>query len=412
MYDVESGHVTPLTVTLNAGEAPAVRGVVLGASEDGSYVYFVAGGVLSENESANEKAAPGADNLYVAHSERRGAATEWKVSFIAGLSNEDSPAWAPNIYGNHHQLSELTAEVSPDGRYVAFMSEKALTGYDNIDANSGERDEELYLYDAQSGRLACASCDPSGARPVGRREASHTTAIDLGGAWQGRWVAASVPGWLESYNIERYQPRYLSDTGRLFFNSPNGLVAQDTNGTEDVYEYEPDGVGDCDSTSATYSARSAGCIALISGGEGAQESIFLDASASGNDVFFTSSEGLVSAGSDGLYDVYDAHICSGEVPCSGSGGVVSPPPCDTADSCKTAPSSQPAIFGAPSSATFRGSGDVTQQPSVTTAKPKAKNKKPGRCAKGKRLRHGRCVKAKARRKAEARKTSNDRRAGR
>lgn len=417
VYNVEASTATLLTVTKNAGEEASVKGVVLGASEDGSYVYFVAGDVLSENENAQgEKATSGANNLYVGHSETRGGVMEWKTSFIAALSEEDRHDWDPEISGLGHELGKLTAEVSPDGRYVAFMSERSLTGYDNIDANSGQRDEELYVYDAQSGRLVCGSCDPSGARPVGRQEPGHDTAVDLDSPWVGRWVAASVPGWLEVYEIGRYQPRYLSDTGRLFFDSPNPLVSPDTNGTEDVYEYEPEGVGDCASSSATYSARSAGCIALISGGRGAQESIFLDASASGNDVFFASSEDLVAGESDGLYDVYDAHACSAEAPCTGSGSVVVAPTCDTAESCKAPPSPQPAIFGAPASATFTGSGNVTRQSSVTPVKPKATKpkakRKAARCARGERLSRGRCVRGRAVRRAKTGKTSEDRRAGR
>ena len=47
------------------------------------------------------------------------------------------------------------------------MSERSLTGYDNRDANSGVPDEEVFLYDADTGRLVCASCNPTGARPVG-----------------------------------------------------------------------------------------------------------------------------------------------------------------------------------------------------------------------------------------------------
>ena len=32
--------------------------------------------------------------------------------------------------------------------YLAFMSDRSLTGYDNTDAVSGQPDEEVYLYDA------------------------------------------------------------------------------------------------------------------------------------------------------------------------------------------------------------------------------------------------------------------------
>ena len=46
-----------------------------------------------------------------------------------------------------------------------------------------------------------------------------------------------------SHQLVPYQQRYLSDDGRLFFNSFDSLVPQDTNGKADVYEYEPAGVG-------------------------------------------------------------------------------------------------------------------------------------------------------------------------
>ncbi len=37
----------------------------------------------------------------------------------------------------------------------------------------------------------------------------------------------------------------MSNSGRLFFDSPDALVPQDINGLEDVYEYEPTGEGSC-----------------------------------------------------------------------------------------------------------------------------------------------------------------------
>jgi hypothetical protein len=409
-YDVESGTRTLLTVTQQAGENPEVKGTVLGASEDGSYVYLVAGGVLSENGNAmGEKAVAGANNLYVLHSELVGGVTEWKASFIARLSEADHSDWAPNGSGSSDAyLQKLTASVSPDGRYVAFMSNASLTGYDNVDANSGQRDEEVYQYDAQSGRLVCASCNRTGARPVGRQEGTGAL-TDLTGAMESQWVAASVPAWLEANTFARpaYQPRYLSDSGRLFFDSPDALVPQDTSGVEGVYEYEPEGVGDCASASVTYSAKAGGCISLISGGRGAQESAFVDASTSGSDVFFVTSEGLVPGDTDGLYDMYDAHVCSAEEPCPAAGAVASPP-CDTADSCKAAPTPQPTIFGAPASATFTGSGNANTPVAVTPTKRKASGGK-RRCPKHEKLRRGKCVRTKTRERAKAKKTTSDKR---
>jgi len=54
--------------------------------------------------------------------------------------------------------------------------------------------------------------------------------------------------------------------------------------------------------------------------------------------------------------------------------VLVPPPCDTSDSCKPAPSLQPAAFGTPASATFSGSGNIAPQVSKPAPKKKAKKR--------------------------------------
>ncbi len=151
--------------------------------------------------------------------------------------------------------------VSPNGRWFAFMSRADLTGYDTDDAVSGTPDVEVYLYDAQTGRASCASCDPSGARPVGALSFGKNSAgIEANG-----WLAAGVPSAEsngevfgnggENASLVAYQPRYLSDSGRLFFDSNDALVPKDVNGTWDVYEYEPEGVGNCEGTGSTTGSR-------------------------------------------------------------------------------------------------------------------------------------------------------------
>jgi hypothetical protein len=162
----------------------------------------------------------------------------------------------------------------------------------------------------------------------------------------------------------------LSDGGRLFFNSDDALVPQDTNGTEDVYEYEPAGVGTCTTTSATYHEKSGGCVDLVSSGIGAEESAFMDASESGEDVFFMTPSELTREDVDDAYDVYDAHACTSASPCPSQ--TLTAPPCTTADSCRVAPAPQPAIFGAPASATFSGVGNLA--PASANAKPQPKTK--------------------------------------
>ena len=253
-----------LTIPARTGEHGAVQGAVLGASEDGSTSYVVAEGVLAGNENADgETAQPGHDNLYRLHHEGNG----WVRTFIAVLSGEDAPDWdeGPNV--SDENTAFQTARVSPNGEYLAFMSDRSLTGYDNEDVSSahpGERlDQEVYLYDASTGSLTCASCDPSGARPVGVFDQENSgegigLLVDRRESWRGQWIAGNIPGWIsESLTNALYQSRYLSDEGRLFFNSADPLVPGIANplreeqvsgqtqrvGVENVYEYEPAGVG-------------------------------------------------------------------------------------------------------------------------------------------------------------------------
>jgi hypothetical protein len=364
-YDVDTGKLTLMTVPLHGEDE--FHGLVLGASEDDSYVYLVDGGVLSEAPNAEqEKAVMGGDNLYVLHREVNGSTEAWTPSFITTLSAGDERDWLPDDAGDFLHMDTHTVETSPDGRYLAFMSDRSLTGYDNRDASSGEPDEEVYRYDAADAQLVCASCDPTGARPVGWRESETGGQVlsDLGGGWEGRWVAATIPGLKEPGDNGEgvYEPRYMLDSGRLFFDSHDALVPQDVNGVGDVYEYEPGGEGGC-------AATNSGCVALLSGGTGPEESAFEDASASGSDVFFVTADKLAPQDVGNEYDMYDAHVCSTEAPCPAS--VASSPPCTTADSCKPAISPQLGVFGVPASATFSGAGNLVPPASVPV-KPRAK----------------------------------------
>lgn len=341
--------LTDITPERN-GKRADVQGAVIGASEDGAYVYFVAHGVLTAQPSSNgEEAVAGAPNLYEGHT---GA-----VELVTVLSSKDNSDWA-------RETQDHTARVSTNGRYVAFMSDRSLTGYDNVDVSSGTRDEEVYLFDASAGRLACASCNPSGARPNG---------AESEGSGSSPGQAASVPGWTPYGTAgSLYQSRYLSDSGRLFFDSSDALVPQDINKAEDVYEYEPAGIGGCSASLPTYDQGAGGCVGLISSGTARGESTFMDASANGDDVFFLTSERLAANDVDTSTDVYDAHVCSAVAPCLSVPS--SPPPCTTADACRAAPSPQPAIFGSPASGTFSGSGNLAQK-APRASKPKSLTRK-------------------------------------
>jgi hypothetical protein len=377
VYDVETGKLRLVTVPVTGKDG--FSGLVFGASEDGSYIYVLDKGVLSESQNAQqEKAIEGGDNLYLLHRDAPGAEEEWTPSFITTLSADDEIEWNLPVYGEGYRIGRQTVEVSHNGQYLAFMSDRSLTGYDNRDAVSGEPDEEVYLYDAADARLVCASCNPTGARPSGWLEPEYDSPgaplSDLTGAWGGRWVAATIPGLteLEQAALAPYEPNYMLDSGRLFFDSRDALVPQDVDGVGDVYEYEPEGVGSC--------ASGDGCVALISGGTGPEESAFVDASVSGNDVFFVTTDRLTPQDVGSGYELYDARVCSAEAPCPS--GPVAPPPCSTADGCHGPAAPQPALYGPPPSATFSGAGNLAPigaklaveevKPSVTRARLLAK----------------------------------------
>jgi DNA-binding beta-propeller fold protein YncE len=347
--------LSDLTPRSQSGESAAVRGIVAGAAEDGTAVYFVANGSLSPDGCGENLGNELCDDLYLV----RHTAGGWQPPhLIASLSPEDAPDWAGATLGQH-ALRNLTSRVSPDGRWLAFMSDRPLTGYDNRDVAGGEPDEEVYLYDASAnggeGRLRCASCNPSDARPRGEQIHFPSEAADAQGLWRGRWVAANVPGWTNASGPNTlHQPRYLDDSGRLFFNSADALSPGDTNGTWDVYEFEPSGVGSCAEVEPTYSVREGGCVALISSGASGRQSAFVDASESGDDVFFWTHAKLIPQDTDTAADIYDAHVCDAMSPCVAE--PVAAPPCAETSSCRGS-LAQPPVATTPGSAVFSGPGN-------------------------------------------------------
>jgi hypothetical protein len=244
--------------------------------------------------------------------------------------------------------SARTAEASPAGRFVAFLSKTQLTGYDNIGPCElvGETGEfidapcpEVFLYDSVTGELDCASCNPSGARPLGR----SVLRLIIGG-------------------LALLQPRYLTDSGRLYFDSQDSLSPFDTNeGVEDVYEFEPEGIGGC--------TREGGCLALLSGGREEIDSNFLAADASGKNVFFTSRDRLLPADKDELIDLYDAREGGGFEEVLGQG------PCT--EGCQ--PLAPAAADTPPLSETLTDPGNV--KPAKACKKGQVKKK--GKCVKKK-----------------------------
>lgn len=231
------------------------------------------------------------------------------------------------------------ARATADGSVFVFETTANLSP-GTFNNSSGY--EEVYRYDVATNALTCVSCASAGVSATGDANLSNDA-----GTPQGTYLPT----------------RGLSRGGdQIFFDTPDPLVTQDSNGKRDVYEWEASGTGSCHTAG--------GCVYLISSGRGSLDSFFLDNSASGDDVFFATAAGLVSGDTDGAYDVYDARV---------GGGLPAPPntpPCSD-DACKPPPSQSPSDQ-TPGSGNFSGPGN-----------PAPVHRK---CKKGFVPKHGKCVK--------------------
>jgi hypothetical protein len=340
----------------------------LGVSDDGTYAYFVAKGTLAANENANrEKAVQGDPNLYEWHENPTTHADG--STFIARLlfpgPGSEPPGDEADWLG-----ADRTSRVNPSGTALLFMSQAPITGYDNGQSKSSACNEsvkqipcsELFLYEAgeplSPTNPVCVSCNPRGTAAVAP---ARLTVGEIE-------VALPGPRWTS------HLTRNLSaDGARVFFESMEALVPGDINGVSDVYEWERERVGSCQSGRGH-------CLYLISSGTAHAKSFFGDASESGNDVFFFTRQPLVGQDDDLNFDVYDARV--------GGGIAAQNPPVDhcEGDGCK--PDAGPApVSGSPGSDVLTGIGNQI-------AKPKPEEPKPTKCTKGLKLSHGKCVKIK------------------
>jgi hypothetical protein len=309
-YQLEDG---PLFL-YEAGQAPKALPETTGtpasfqaASTDGAIAYYTVGTTLRRYSATTEAATPiasevkgvlgaSADGSVVYFQDAAGLEL-WKegttTTVAAGASAADPSSWPPPTGASR---------VSADGSKLLFTSKAKLTGYDNSDKVTGLPDTELFLYDASAPLLKCVSCRPSGARPIG---------------------PSTIPGaWANGVSFAAYKPRALSANGkRVFFTSRDALVTSDSNsdptthtGVPDVYQWEAKGEGSCTLT--------AGCVSILSNGALPQGASFADASQDGSDAYFLTAASLLPQ-DPGSIDLYDAKVGGGfpepqpQIPCEG-----------------------------------------------------------------------------------------------
>lgn len=314
---------------------------VAGASQDLSRVYFVSRKAIpgSGANSFGEEASEDKPNLYLAEA--------GGFEFIATLVEGDVGGREPgatvvaySLINAVHNTYRPATRVTPDGASIVFQSRAPISEFDN-GTQDGEAAVEVYLY-RPGGELLCVSCNPSRARP---------TAEELHEPYKrkGRITSVFAAAWIPTWEHPLHASNVLADDGqRLFFNANDALVPHDTNGTQDVYEWEALGTGGCDANDPSYFSQNDGCVYLISSGQSSFESTFWEASPDGEDVFFTTVASLL-AQDPGSIDLYDARV---------GGGFPQPlvPAACEGEACQgpLSPPNDPT----PASSTFEGAGNV------------------------------------------------------
>jgi hypothetical protein len=325
MYDSDGSPGARLT-RLSTSDIPGnfgnvVKGVV-GASDDGHYVYFIATGQLI----AGKPDLALNHGLYLWH--------DGQLAYVGELA-EDQLDELRDLSSNWG-LFPSNVRVTPDGRHVLFAAHSGvglLSAHGGVDYDQGVNNcqighgcTEFYVYSADTNALACATCDMRLAAATA--DAMIAARVDNGGA-----------------TTTFHTNRAISDDGRfVFFSTAEALVPGDTNGKIDAYEYDV-------ATKKQY---------LLSSGTSTTDSYFMDASGTGDDAFFVTRERLVGWDGDSSADLYDARV---------RGGFPEPsqaPPC-VGDACHGATSAPPSEVS-PASSTSVGGGNV--RGIVTKSKPK------------------------------------------
>jgi hypothetical protein len=363
-YNLETGKLADLSIEPAAGGA-GVTGL-LGASADGSHVYFAAQGQLIPGKGYS--AAKNRQNATASIYSEDGNG----LRFVGTMRIEDTEALVRNFL-------YWTSRVSPDGRYLLFESTVNLSRYDS------KRLREVYLFDSQAGSdpTVCISCRHDGEPPSRGKPNLSLLAAPQNMNFRSPY---GVP---RSLVINEGKPE-------VFFTSPENLASGVTGGRFSVYEWSHGQVFRVVNEPAGLQSATAELEHHVD---------FLDADEHGTDIYVQTPETLTWEDGDHRSSVYDARI---------GGGFLQPAPpaspCDPAaeGSCFGGAVQQPAAVPGAASNTFVGPGNPTskQQNQKGKKKPKKHKKKN---AKHKKKSKGKNGKGKTGKKA--RDAKGNRRAG-
>ncbi|HYI80867.1 MAG TPA: hypothetical protein VEW67_08410 [Thermoleophilaceae bacterium] len=292
---VSAGDGTNPPTGTNAG----VFSVLAGISGDGSHVYFVAQGKLTNVPNAlGQTAVDGDRNLYAYVVDDEHPAGE--LSFVAKVAVEDESklygGFGTIRYGTWNNagypvpVTETDAEgneVGGDGHVFVFQTEAG------VDPTDTDGVTDVYRYDADTGELERISVGApdapggagNGAFPVGPRAGGNPKPeyISTDFAERKRWVS--------------------EDGGTVVFKTAEGLASGDDNGVVDVYLWR-EGVVHRVAGSADLAA-----IAALGGLDEATRRPTL--SHDGSVVAFATSSRVLPEDGDTVSDIYVARVDGG-----------------------------------------------------------------------------------------------------
>jgi hypothetical protein len=344
-------------------------------SEDGSHVYFLAKGVLTNTPNGEgETAEAGAPNLYMF--ERDTSYPSGRVAFVARLSPNrwEIEKWAE--VGGETDHAGKGGNATPDGDFLVLSSERDLTPDD-----TSKGVQQLFEYDAQTGSLVRISIGQDGFNNNGNIEPIYNP---FGQVDNNAEIATPISYYKGIYKPSAYwSGMTMSVNGEyVFFESPVGLTPQAVNdkviGTfvsngnlvslyaHNVYEYH-DGRVSLISDGQDFSFYDS-----YSPGQGSEVQL-LGTDESGANVLFKTTDRLVGQDTDTNTDIYDARI-DGGFPAPAE-----PPPC-SGESCQGQLSGAPTLLSPGSEFQAGGNPPLAGEPapkSKTPKKAKPKSKKSG-----------------------------------
>jgi hypothetical protein len=329
-YDFAAPEGERVTQVSSGASDPEVQGVAR-ISEDGSHAYFVAKGILTgAANGVGGRAIAGEDNLYLYE--------EGHTAFVATLSPSDSGDWS--------SVDDRPVLASSEGRFLVFTSVTDVTK----EGLSGSK-PQVFQYDTTTGGLVRASIGQDGYNGNGVAPAN-------GSEIRSRFPSSY--GYSFGDSPTAVSSAQAPANGAVFFSSPDALTPQALDDQQDflgqlvpnVYEYR------------------AGQVYLISDGHdtssvNSSPGVYLAGSdASGDDVFFFTSDSLLTGDGNTQQDLYEARVGGGLTPSA------FPPAC-AGEACRGALAAAPALAPLGGSATQAADAEVL--PAVSApAKPKTK----------------------------------------